>query len=145
MNRTTFLGLILVCLALSAASCGKNMGYFPQSKPLDTHTSVILKDAWICDSFPSNQSLRAKFIFEGSDPNQMYNLKAALRADENGEDIKSIYVWYLGLTPKSVMPTNRIEMIWEFKYFPTNTPNIYLREYYTDKVTGHNVKSLDFV
>ena len=75
----------------------------------------------------------------------MYNLKAALRADENGEDIKSDYVWYVGLPPASVMPTNRIEMIWEFKYFPTNTPNIYLREYYVDKTTGHTAKSLDFV
>ncbi len=141
MNRTTFLGLTLACLALAAASCGK--GRFLQSKALDAHTTVILKDAWIFGS--SNQLLRAKFVFEGSDPNEMYNLKAALRADEKGEDIKSIYVWYVGLTPYSVVPTNRVEMIWEFKDFPTNTPNIYLREYYLDKATGQVAKSLDFV
>lgn len=93
----------------------------------------------------SNQLLRALFIFEGSDPNQMYDLKAALRADEKGEDIKSIYVWYVGLTPYSVVPTNRVKMFWEFKDFPTNTPNIYLREYYMDKATGRMAKSLDFI
>ena len=140
MNRTAFLGLALACLALSAASCGKGKSYFPQSKTLDAHTSVILKDAWVVGS--SNQFLRALFIFEGSDPNQMYDLKAALRSDEKGEDIKSIYVWYV---PYSVEPTNRVKMFWEFKDFPTNTPNIYLREYYMDKATGRMAKSLDFI
>jgi hypothetical protein len=148
MNRTAFLTFTLACVVLAAVSCGK--GHFPQSntlfpqlKTLDSHTSVTLKDAWILGS--SNQLLRAQFIFEGSDPNQKYDLKAALRANENGEDIKSIYVWCVGLTPPPVVPTNGIEMLWEFKDFPTNTPNIYLREYYMDKATGHMVKSLDFV
>jgi len=134
-----------VCLALAAASCGKDSRKSPvaQTKTLDAHTTVLLKDAWIFGS--SNQLLRAKFVFEGSDPNERYNLKAALRSDENADDIKSIYVWYVGLTPGPVVPTNRIEMIWEFKDFPTNTPNIYLREYYVDKATGQLAKSLDFV
>jgi len=145
MNRTTFLGLTLACLALAAASCGKGPGKVPllQSKALDTHTTVILEDAWIFGS--SNQLLRAKFVFEGRDPNEMYNLKAALRADEKGEDIESIYVWYVGLTPHSAVPTNRVEMIWEFKDFPTNTRSIYLREYFVDKATGQAAKPLDFV
>lgn len=131
-----------MCLALTAASCGKSP--FPQSAALDTHTTVILQDAWIVNS--SNQLLRAKFVFEGRDPNEMYHLKAALRGDEKGEDSTSIYVWYVGLTPRSVIPTNRVEMVWEFKDFPTNTPNIYLREYFLDKATGQvRVKTLEFV
>jgi len=141
MNRRIFLSLTLACLALAASSCGKVSVL--QSKALDVQTTVTLKDAWILDS--SNQLLRAKFAFEGRDPIETYNLKAALRADENGEDIKSIYVWYVVLTPHSIVPTNQVEMVWEFKDFPTNTPNIYLREYFLDKATGREAKSLNFV
>jgi hypothetical protein len=147
MNRTFYLSLMLTCLALAAASCSKSKDSgktsLIQTKMLDAHTTVVLKDAWIFGS--SNQLLRAKFTFEGRDPNDSYNLKAALRPDERSEDIKSIYVWYVGLTPSPVVPTNRTEMIWEFKDFPTNTPNIYLREYYTNKITGQLSTSLDFV
>ena len=141
MNRGIFLSLTLACLALAASSCGK--GPVRQSKALDARTTVTLKDAWIFGS--SNQLLRAKFVIEGSDPNEMYKMKAALRADENGEDIKSIYAWYAGLTPLSIVPTNRVEMMWEFKNFPTNTTSIYLREYFLDKATGREAKSLNFV
>jgi len=132
---------MMACLALAAASCGK--GLLVQSKTLDAHTTVVFKDAWIFSS--SNQLLRAKFIFEGSDPHERYNLKAALRSEETAEDIKGISVWYVGLSPSPAVPTNRIEMMWEFKDFPTNTPHLYLRQYYVDQATGQLAKSLDFV
>jgi hypothetical protein len=140
MNRIILLGLTLACLALAASSSGRVR---VQSKALDERTTVTLKDAWIYGS--SNQMLRAKIVFEGSDPNVKYNLKAALRADENGDDIKSIYVWYVGLTPHSIVPTNRVEMLWEFRDFPTNTPSIYLHEDFLDRATGREAKSLNFV
>jgi len=141
MNRRIFLGLTLACLAWAASSCGS--GPVVQSRALDAHTTVTFKDAWIFGS--PNQLLRAKFVFEGSDPNEMYNLKAALRTDENGDDLKSIDVWYVGLSPQSIVPTNRFEMLWEFKDFPTNTPRIYLRAYFLDKATGREANALNFV
>jgi len=151
INRIVFMGLILLCIALGAISCGQGhptlmkMLYFPVSKPLDEHTMVVLKDAWIYENGTSNALLRARFTFEGDNPGDKYTLKAALRAEEKGEDIKSIFVWYVGLQPLSAFPTNRIEMFWEFKNFPTNTPKIYLREDYIDPVSGRVAKSLDFI
>jgi len=142
MIRTVFLGLTLACLALAGA-CGK--GIFPQSKALDAHTSVILEDAWIYRFGLSNQLLRTRFIFEGRNPNGTYELKASLRADERGEDIRSAYVSYVPVPPDPALPTNQIAMIWEFKDFPASTPNIYLREDFVDKSSGRVAKSLDFV
>lgn len=143
MKRVGLLGIAILCLIVVAFTFSCSRSNFDQKKVLDDHTTVTLKDAWVVGS--SNQFLRALFIFEGSDPNQLYNLKAALRADEKGEDIKSVFVWYVGLPPDADMPTNRVKMLWEFRDFPTNTQNIYLREYYTDKATGRTAKSLDFI
>ena len=84
---------MLVGIALIAISCSKSD--FPQTKELDEKTKVTLNDAWLYGNFvPTNHTplLRAHFTFEGSDPNQTYNLKAAIRAEENSEDIKSQYV-----------------------------------------------------
>jgi hypothetical protein len=143
MIHRAFLGLTMTCLALAVASCSK--GISPQSMALDANTNVILEDAWIYAFGSSNQLLRTRFVFEGSDPNRTYELKAALRADKTGEDIRSTYVWHTGLPPDPTLPTNQVAMIWEFKEFPTNTPYIYLREYFVDKASGRVARFLDFV
>lgn len=141
MNLRVFCWLACVGLALAVTSCSQ--ANKPQSQAIDDHTTVTLKGSWIFGT--TNQLLRAQFDFLGDNPSDKYDLKAGLSGEEQGEDIQSNLVWYVGLTPQSDFPTNRIKMFWEFKFFPTNTPYIYLHQYYIDKSTAKSVKTLNFV
>ena len=79
---SAFLAVGLGCAVL-AAGCGKRG--FGASKPIGLQARVTLEDAWILNHTP--RLLQVTLVFEGGDPNLKYDLKAALRADEDGEDI----------------------------------------------------------
>ena len=77
--------------------------------------------------------------------NKAYGLHAALRGNQQGEDSQSKYVWYVGLSPNFAPATNKVSMMWEFRDFPTNTTNIYLREYFVSKSADGATNTMDFV
>ena len=151
MRRASWFVLVMAFLGV-VAGCGRNPQpspkAFPQAKTLDARTAVILTNAWICASPNTNgvhRVLRARFIFDGEDPNKAYGLHAALRGNQQGEDSQSKYVWYVGLSPNFAPATNKVSMMWEFRDFPTNTTNIYLREYFVSKSADGATNTMDFV
>jgi hypothetical protein len=123
---------VLVVFALVAtltAGCGRHVR--PQSQAFDEQSRITLVDAWILQHTP--ELLQVLLTYEGVDPNQTYNLRASLRADQQG------FGWGGGWIKQMPVPSgkvaNRSQVIWEFLGFPKDSANIYLQLEGKDKVT----------
>ena len=136
MSSRVALAFALAGMSL-VAGCGK--GGFGQTKPLGSQARVTLEDAWILNHTPP--LLEVIFAFDGGDPGRNYDFKAALRREEHGHDLGGGWIHQIPI-PQGNTP-NQHRVMWEFAYYPTESPNIYFRLEYTDKVTGQT-SSVDF-
>jgi hypothetical protein len=130
------LALALACLAFGA---GCSRGVPPQSKTLDEHSRVTLADAWILDHTP--RLLQVRFVYDGTDPNRTYDLKASLRAP--GHDRTWGGGWIKQVPIPSAPAAKQVQVIWEFLSFPADSPNIFLRLNFKDRTSGL-ASSLEF-
>jgi len=128
--------LALACLALGAG-CSRSIQ--PQSQKLDEHCRVTLADAWILDHTP--KLLQIRCVYDGVDPNRIYDLDARLRAAEHDSNWR--HGWIKQIPIPSGPATNQCQAIWEFMSFPADSPNIFLRLSFKDRATGQ-AGSLEF-
>ena len=136
MSSRAALALALVAMGLVAGCMKRGFG---QTKSLGSQAKVTLEDAWILNHTPP--LLEVILAFEGGDPHRNYDFKAALRPEEHGPELGGGWIHQIQI-PQGQTP-NQHRVMWEFGYFPRESPNIYFRLEFTDRLTGQT-SSVDF-
>ncbi len=132
-----FAGIVLVFCAVLMVGCHKK-SFSPQSRFLDSDTSVVLVDAWILDHAPP--LFQALVEYEGANPIQKYDMRAILRSMDGRNGRGNLWNHPVPVAPGK---DGKARVIWEFIDLPSEIKSISLQIDFTDKQI-HTVQSLKF-